>query len=940
MPEASECTRRRAPVRVALALVVVSLLTVVLVVSVGAADAVPATVRLTPDAPPAPPQGAVRVGPLPAPQAVGLDVVLAPSHPDELNSLLHSLYTVGSPQYHHWLAPGQFAQRFDPSRAAVAQVQGWLSSVGLPSVYGAGFAVHVSERAGAIDSALGVTLDDYRLAQGPHVHIADRAPLLPASLSGTVVSVMGLDNAPQLVPHLARMHAPAKPLLVPHADGLKPCIAASAGTYTPDQVGAAYGLGTLLGAGQTGAGQVVAVYELAQHQASDTGGYATCFGLHNPVSTVPVDGGGTPGAQGTAEADSDIEQVATQAPGASIVSYEGPDTAQGAYDTWAAIVSQDTASVVSTSFGVCEPDNSLSATVMAEDALFSQAAAQGQTVLAASGDSGSEDCYATSGGADTSMQVDYPASSASVTAVGGTTLSSGGQVAWNDCQAQSNATCASLGGGASGGGISRLEVRPAWQPREWEWATSANACGTNCRDVPDVSANAGTPEMFFVGGMWGAYAGTSIAAPLVAGVLADTADGCASARRGIVAQALYDLAAKGVYGTALSDVTTGDNDVTRTYGGTEFSAAPGYDAVTGLGTPMAGGWSCPEVSSVSPAQARPGDEVTIGGLGLEKATISFGAHAAQLVGATATSATVVVPAGTGTVSVRATGDMGAGTSTQPFVFASSSPPPPAPPASTSGYDLVSSDGGVFVFPEGQSGGFFGSLPGLGIAVHDIVGMVPSPDDQGYFLVGQDGGVFAFGDAPFLGSLPGLHVPVHDIRGIVSTHDDRGYFLVGQDGGVFAFGDAPFLGSLPGDGVRRADVIGIAATPSDQGYWVVAGDGSVYAFGNAVNLGSATGSSSPVSGIASTPDGGGYWIVTQNGGVYRFGDAGYFRSLPDLGVRPSLPVIGLVPTADHGGYWLIGSDGGVFAFGDAPFVGSLPQLGIHISNVVGAVPTTR
>jgi hypothetical protein len=264
---------------------------------------------------------------------------------------------------------------------------------------------------------------------------------------------------------------------------------------------------------------------------------------------------------------------------------------------------------------------------------------------------------------------------------------------------------------------------------------------------------------------------------------------------------------------------------------------------------------------------------------------------------------------------------------------------PSAGSSHSGYDLVGSDGGVFVFPIGRSGGFYGSLPGLGVSVHDIVGMVPSPDDGGYFLVGQDGGVFAFGDAPFLGSLPGLGVAVHDIRGIVPTSDNRGYFLVGQDGGVFAFGDAPFLESLPARGIHRADVVGIAATPTGQGYWVVAGDGTVYAFGSAPQLGSAVGTASRVVGISSTPDGRGYWIVTQVGGAYSFGDAGAFGSLPSIGVTPSSPVIGLVPTADDQGYWLIGSDGGIFAFGDAPYVGSLPGLGVRVSDIVGAVPTT-
>ncbi len=260
---------------------------------------------------------------------------------------------------------------------------------------------------------------------------------------------------------------------------------------------------------------------------------------------------------------------------------------------------------------------------------------------------------------------------------------------------------------------------------------------------------------------------------------------------------------------------------------------------------------------------------------------------------------------------------------------------------TAGYDMVGSDGGVFVFsPPGTTGRFFGSLPGLEVSVHNIVGMVPTSTDRGYFLVGSDGGVFAFGNAPFLGSLPGLGVtPGQPITGLVPTGTDGGYFLVGRDGGVFAFGNASFLGSLPGIGVHRDDIIGIAATPSGSGYWLVAADGTVYGFGAVQTLGSATGTSSPVTAIAGTPDGGGYWIVTKNGSVHDFGDAKSFSTLPALGVAPAHPVIGIVPTADTGGYWLVGADGGIFAFGDAGFVGSLPGLTVHVTDVVGAVPTT-
>ena len=264
-----------------------------------------------------------------------------------------------------------------------------------------------------------------------------------------------------------------------------------------------------------------------------------------------------------------------------------------------------------------------------------------------------------------------------------------------------------------------------------------------------------------------------------------------------------------------------------------------------------------------------------------------------------------------------------------------------PLAASTGYDMVGSDGGVFVFPTGQSSGFYGSLPGLSPPVHvnNIVGMVPTVTDQGYFLVGSDGGVFAFGNAPFLGSLPGLQVkPTQPITGIVAANTDKGYFLVGRDGGVFAFGSVPYLGSLPGKGISVDNIIGIAATPSGNGYWLVSATGTVYGFGAAQSLGTAKGTTSPVSAIAGTPTGGGYWITTRNGAVHPFGNAKSFGTLPRLGVNPSLPVIGIVHTADTGGYWLIGADGGIFAFGDAGFVGSLPGVTVHVSDVVGAVPT--
>jgi hypothetical protein len=261
-----------------------------------------------------------------------------------------------------------------------------------------------------------------------------------------------------------------------------------------------------------------------------------------------------------------------------------------------------------------------------------------------------------------------------------------------------------------------------------------------------------------------------------------------------------------------------------------------------------------------------------------------------------------------------------------------------------GYNLVAADGGVFVF----GGGFYGSLPGLGVRVDNIVGMVPSSDYRGYFLVGSDGGVFSFGDTQFEGSLPGLGVRVSNIVGLVPTSDDHGYFLVGSDGGVFAFGDASFEGSLPGLGERVSDVTAIASTPDNAGYWVVEKGGNVTNFGDAPNL---IGGEPLVNwndnpyyvDISATNDGQGYWVLDSWGTVWVYGDAQYFGDefsvYNPFGSPHNGNVVSLVPTADSLGYWIIGSDGSVYTFGDAPNFGSLPSIGVHPNlPVVGAAPT--
>ena len=228
-------------------------LTIVVMPIIGAstAGAEPSMVRLGRLAPSGPPTGAVGLGAVSNRQRIGLELILSPSHRDELTTLLRSLNDAGSPQYHRWLSPEQFAQRFDPPSATISEVMSWLTSVGLHPTYHSGFAVHISDPASAVESGFGVSLRDYRLERGQRVHISSGAPRLPAAWSANVVSVLGLDDAPQLSPHIAQSHRVSQGAsILPHAEGLSPCSAATleasaVGGATPDEVGAAYGVGSL-----------------------------------------------------------------------------------------------------------------------------------------------------------------------------------------------------------------------------------------------------------------------------------------------------------------------------------------------------------------------------------------------------------------------------------------------------------------------------------------------------------------------------------------------------------------------------------------------------------------------------------------------------------------------------------------------------------------------
>ncbi len=340
----------------------------------------------------------------------------------------------------------------------------------------------------------------------------------------------------------------------------------------------------------------------------------------------------------------------------------------------------------------------------------------------------------------------------------------------------------------------------------------------------------------------------------------------------------------------------------------------------------------PTVTGVAPdtGPSFGGTQVTVTGTNLAGATdVHFGGNPATGVVANGagTLLTVHAPAGAHglvDVSVTTPGGTSATGSGDRFTY------------QKSGYWMVGNDGGIFSFGGAP---YEGSLPGLGLHVTDIVGLVPTSTGRGYWMIGNDGGVFAFGDAGFVGSLPGINVHVGNIVAAVPTSTGRGYWMIGKDGGVFAFGDAGFVGSLPGLNIHVGNIVAAVPTSTGRGYWMIGKDGGVFAFGDAGFVGSLPGINVHVGNIVAavpTSTGRGYWMIGSDGGVFAFGDAGFVGSLPGLDIHVA-DIVGVVATADGKGYWMVGDDGGVFAFGDAGFLGSVPGLGLRVTNVVAFAP---
>lgn len=609
----------------------------------GSAHAQSATRMVRVGSAPTVPDGSTPVATAASVSSMQLAVTLKPRNAKALAAYVKAVSNPASLLYHEYLSVAEFRRMFAPRAAKVRQIEAALRARGLRSLSltANGMAIYVQTNTAVAQSAFAVQLAHVRTSSGADVTYNVQAPAFAANIAGQVIGVIGLDGFDRETasPELRRSGAATKSAAVRGAKkasvdtgGAEPstsCEAAisqtgsnyTTGSYTADQIASAYSFSGLYQSGDLGQGQTIAIFELEPDLPSDIATYQACYGTNTSVTYVNIDGGAkttTDGEAGEGEATLDIEQVIGLAPKAKILVYQGPNSnssnvGSGPYKTLAAIINQNKASVVATSWGECEEGVGLAA-LSSEYLLAEEAAVQGQTIVAAAGDDGSEDCYGDSSGVLTGLAVDDPASDPLVTGVGGTSISAIGpaptETAWNS-------GAAATGGGAGGGGVSNVWLMPAYQRlaasslnliTSYSSKSSCYGGKSYCREVPDVSADADENHgyvMYYsgaytdaaakVGGYngWQSVGGTSAAAPLWAALVAEAnaSSACASRRMGLMNGALYRLASKS-QSTYFNDVTSGNNDMLDAHSG-RYPAHSGYDMATGLGSPIA--------SSLAPA---------------------------------------------------------------------------------------------------------------------------------------------------------------------------------------------------------------------------------------------------------------------------------------------------------------------------------------------------
>jgi subtilase family serine protease len=577
----------------------------------------------------------------------------------DLKTLIADQQNPASPLYHQWLNPDQFAVQFGMADADLSKAESWIEQQGfsIDSVARSRNAIHFSGTARQVEQAFSTEMHIYKI-NGTQ-HFAPSTDLsVPSALAPAVLAIKNLDDF-RPKSHVVLNKNRVKPAFTSSQSGNV--------YFAPGDIATVYDIKPLYNSSITGAGQSITLIGQSAIATSDIEAFESAAGLavKDPQQfLVPDSGNSTVYADGDeSESDIDIEWSGATAPGATInFVYVGNNLNYSAFDSIVYAIDEKIGNIVSSSYGECEaelPSTNLGSGASLEPALesaFEQGTAQGQTFVAAAGDDGSTDCYGT-GGLTTAQQealaVDYPGSSPFVTSMGGTEISSSNaaydtsgtaywvaatssdvissalqyipEVVWNDDESNCGASnCLSAGGG----GASSLFSKPSWQ------TGVPGIPSDGKRDVPDLAlyASPSFPGYLYCtsdASAWGSgqtgscavgfrdsndvyltvAGGTSFDAPIFSGVVAliSQKQGYATGQ-GLVNSTLYTLASNSTtYASAFHDITSGNNDCNagsaNCSGTIGFSAGPGYDQASGLGSldvsNLAGAW--PASTTVAPS---------------------------------------------------------------------------------------------------------------------------------------------------------------------------------------------------------------------------------------------------------------------------------------------------------------------------------------------------
>ncbi len=520
----------------------------------------------------------------------GITFILTPSAGQKaaLRQLLAQQQDPASPDYHRWLTPEQYADAYGVTASDIDKIAAWLKLQGFTINNTArsrtfiSFSGTAEQTGGAFHTAI------HRYLVNGRMYYANAAdPSIPAALSGIVSSIRGLNDF-RLKPRLKIAPRPEM-------------TSGGAHYLAPGDIAAIYDIAPLYQAGVDGTGQQIAVAGQTDIHLSDIQNFRSQFGLSAANLTQElVPGRPDPGTSSAdvPEADLDIEWSGAVAKNAQIIYVYSDDVFASAYYA----IDQAIAPVLTMSYGACEPADLMD--LPTYQAMAQQANAEGMTWLNAAGDTGAADCEDQGAPiAQTGFAADAPASVPEITAMGGSEFNEQGGSYWASTNTNGASALgyipetvwndASFGQGllAGGGGASIFFPQPGWQ-------TGPGVPTDGVRHVPDLALSASVyhdPYYFYYAGTSGYVGGTSVAAPVMAGIVAllnhYLVSTGAQGRAGLanINPSLYRLAqtTTGIF----HDIATGSNSVLCVIGSPDctigsfgWNAGPGYDQASGLGS--------------------------------------------------------------------------------------------------------------------------------------------------------------------------------------------------------------------------------------------------------------------------------------------------------------------------------------------------------------------